>query len=351
MSETLYQVDAKGKMRYWAIWNEGATIHIEYGQEGGVPCKTTEVVACGLAGRDLDAQVRSRISSRINKQLDRGYKSTRGAAVFMKGTNSLGFKKPMLAQSLDEVNNISFQNAHIQPKYNGHRCLITNVNGQNIAYSRQGKLITSISHILDYVILKHGQTIDGELYCHGVSLQRISSWVKRFQEASRNLQFMAYDMIDDLPFNNRILALQDCIYNAKNAVAAPTTKIKDQQDVRRHLMVNRAAGYEGAILRWGDAGYENGKRSKHLVKVKQVEDMEFFCVDIEATREGWGVLILRAPNGKLFKCSAPGGVSEKIYQLKNRDKYINRWVTVEYANMTASGIPFHPVALQWREDV
>jgi hypothetical protein len=56
-------------------------------------------------------------------------------------------------------------------------------------------------------------------------------------------------------------------------------------------------------------------------------------------------------NGKQFNISAPGDFSAKYEVMKNKDKYIGRDLTIEYSHLTAEGIPFHAVALRWREDL
>ena len=208
---TLYQVDNKDKLRVWHIDFDHNIITIKFGVKGGAIQTKQERVSGGLGGRTLREQVLSRVRSRINKQYDRGYKESPEEARAMKGTNAMGMFKPMLAQKFSDVKNIDFELAFMQNKFDGHRCLITNINGEKIAYSRQGKLITSVDHILKSVNVREGQTIDGELYCHGFSLQKIGSWIKREQEGTKNLNFHAYDMVSKKPFSERLLDLAQCI--------------------------------------------------------------------------------------------------------------------------------------------
>lgn len=347
----LYQEDARGKMRIWSIHNEGNTIIIEHGELGGALQRKNEVVRVGLATRTIEEQVNSRIRSRINKQYDRGYKDTIEGAKSLKGTNSLNLFKPMLAKPLDKVRSIDYYRAYTQYKYDGHRCLITKQNGEMLAYSRQGKLITSISHILDEIDLHEGMTLDGELYCHGVALQTIGSWIKREQEATRNLMYCAYDSVAEVPFAERLRRVQASLAFAKNALVAPTAAAGDDLDVHMFFSEAKAKGYEGAILRWGEEGYEVGKRSKHLVKVKSVIDDEFQIIDIERARDGWAVLVCKTQENKVFKVNAPGGYDEKFEVWRKRDSYIGKYVTVEFSNLTKDKVPFHPVAIRFREEI
>ncbi len=347
----LYQIDVRGQVRKWSIEAVDNCLFIEYGLMDGARQINKEYVKQGLASRTLEEQVKSRYDSRINKQLDRGYKYTLEEAQNNKGTNALNFFKPMLAQPLKKVHDIDFTSAFLQPKYDGHRCLITNVNGETIAYSRQGKIIDSITHITEQLDVPEGTVLDGELYCHGVSLQQIGSWVKRKQDNTKQLLYHAYDSMSQAPFAERFEHLKRAIASCEFACSAPTERALEQADVRAYYNKARQSGYEGAILRWGNAGYGVGKRSKNLVKVKGTIDEEFHVVDIIASRDGWAILVCEATNWKEFKVNAPGGYEEKRKVLMEKHRYIGKYVTVEYANLTADGIPFHPVALRWREDI
>ena len=55
-------------------------------------------------------------------------------------------------------------------------------------------------------------------------------------------------------------------------------------------------------------------------------------------------------NGKKFKVSCHGDHYEKREVLENIEKYIGKYVTIEYPELTDSGKPSQPVALNWREE-
>ena len=102
------------------------------------------------------------------------------------------------------------------------------------------------------------------------------------------------------------------------------------------------------MLRTNDRGYEPGKRSSQILKAKRWLDSEFCVVDITASADGWAILHCANPFGPTFKVSAPGTIQQKTEVLNNKDLYIGRCVTVEYADLTKDRVPFHPVALNWR---
>ena len=350
--KTLYRKNAVG-LGSWSIWSEGQTIHIKHSTSlDASPVYHEEVVKAGLQGRSVLEQVKSRIDSRISRMKDKGYKESMDEA--QKGvTNQLGLDSPMLAQPMKRVKSIDTNNAVLQPKYNGHRCLVTMLDGELVAYSRQGKIIDSIDHILEPLKahMSEGMTLDGELYCHGYPLQTLASWIKRKQESTKLLTYNVYDIIDSATYQDRRAMLEPFGDLSESVKLADTWDYVSDEQMGALFKTVRADGYEGLMLRLNNRGYEVGKRSNSLIKIKEFLDAEFECVDIVPSADGWGICVLKTPGGLTFKTSAPGTLEEKRDQLWNKESYIGRMLTVEFAELTNDGIPFHCSALQWRVDI
>ena len=248
------------------------------------------------------------------------------------------------------------ENYFLQYKYDGNRCLITKQKGQVFAYSRNGKLIDSIDHILEVAKdIPEGTTLDGELYHHGTPLQTIRSWIARNQAESNSLVYMCYDIITDDSYHKRHRTIQNLnlshpIILAKTELITPLKLAIEPLSDRLKLAIDD--GYEGLIAR--DAGtakvpYADGKRSAQLIKIKEWLDSEFQVVDISASTDNWAILHMKSDNGKTFRASAPGSMADKGDVLYKKSDYIGRTVTLKYAYLTKEGIPFHPVAVAWRE--
>ena len=344
---SLYMQDASGGIRVWTIWAEDFEIYISHGTLGGEEQIQTEYIEWGLASRSREEQVQSRINSRINKKKDKGYSESIEKARSGRPSNLMGFPKPMLAAKYENVKYVDFSKTFVQYKYDGHRCLIANDNGQLIAYSRNGKPIESIEHILAHMVIPEGAVIDGELYIHGSRLQKIGSLVKRKQKESRMLKYHCYDMVSELSFAQRYDLLKT-YHLGGNALLAPTWSAARDFDVENDLIIAKESGYEGLMLRVDGTGYEDGRRSKSLLKVKSVQDDEYTVVQITSSKDNWAILHCELPDGGRFSVTAPGAVFEKEYVLKNARAFIGKQVTVEYAMLTEDGKPFHPVATQWR---
>lgn len=341
----LYTKDNNGNIRVWSIEPEIDGFVITHGVLGGSLQTKFEEVLFGKVNRSQDEQIELQMNARISKQRDKGYVDTIEQAMARKPTNQLGLLKPMLAKSIEDVE-IDYSSAFVQRKYDGNRCLITNTNGNIIAYSRNGKPINSIDHILCNLDLQEGETIDGELYCHGQTLQTIVSWIKRQQPESKRIKFNVYDYVSDKPFSERLKEIQR--FDVDGVNIAETYHVSDLSEVMDLFKLFRNDGYEGAIVRHGLSGYQDGKRSKSLLKVKEWMDMEFMVYDIDVSKDGWAILNCKTLSGKTFNVTCHGDHSYKEYVWLHRDLFIGHYVTVEFAYFTADGIPFHPIAKGWR---
>jgi DNA ligase-1 len=350
---TLYKQHSTGKVGTWTITVEGNAIHMDTQTKPGAKiARRTEIVHEGKAGRTLDQQIESRVKSRIASKLDNGYKHTRELASADAHTSTLGLPQPMLAQA-DIRKLADADTIWVQPKLDGMRMIVTRQNGKTFAYSRGGKPITTVQHILDQAdhILQDGEFLDGELYVHGESLQTIMSWAKRQQPDSESLVFNMFDVIDDIPFIQRFSGIQSRIIEAglEHVRTVYTDELTDDCSLPQYMRQARRMGFEGLILRDDSTPYQAGKRSKGLIKVKQFLDAEFLVLEVTTGAQGMPVLICETEEHHTFRVTAPGNHAEKQWALENPEFFVGHYVTVKYAGRTPYGIPFHPVCLGRRE--
>lgn len=352
--QTLYLKDNTGNIRWWEIQADyvNKELRISHGVIGGAVQHQFESVEEGKVNRSVDEQIQLRMNSRISRKMDKGYVADIEQAKSGRPKNILGYPKPMLAQKFKTDQYIDLSKAMVQYKYNGHRCLITNDDGIMVAYTRNGRLVKSISHIIDEIKIPEGDILDGELYAHGMSIQAISSLIKKPQPGSSLLRFHCYDMVSRLDFSERFEIVKS-LSLGKYAEAVPTWSAADD-DINHENIFSKTAkakelGYEGLMLRFNDGGYKDGHRPKQLVKVKLLMDDEFKVKGVETSKDDWAILVCELPNGKTFNVAAPGTMPEKQRVLDEREKYIGRWLNVEFAEYTADGKPFHPVANYWRD--
>lgn len=345
MKTILYAIDNKGQTRVWSVEELDNGVFIEHGIIDGNMQEKYEEVLEGLANRTLEEQVRSRAESRINKKIDAGYCRTLEEAQNKPRTNSLGFEKPMLAAKFVDCKKIDYYNLFVQYKYDGNRMLVRCENGINIAYTRNGKPIETIPEIIDGMIIPEGVTIDGEIYCHGESLQTIVSWVKRRQENSLKLRYHAYDVMIDRSYDFRLEMLKDMDLG-DFAEVVPTSVYNPEAGMPITDMLNEAIrlGYEGLILRQNDCFYETGKRSKSLIKVKKFLDDEFKITGMHLSKDGLPMINFETGRGTIGKATAPGSMQEKQAHWGNIENVVGKFVHLEFSQWTKDDIPFHPTA-------
>lgn len=350
MKTILYKKAANGSMNRWTIIAANDTLTLLWGTIGGVEQYQIVNVETNQSGRSIEEQLKLEMDSRINKQLDKGYRHTVQEAEYAENLNGLNLLKPMLAiKYKDVIGKIDLKNYLHQYKYNGYRCLVVNCNGNIGAYSRNGKIIDTIPHILKQLDIPRGVTLDGELYLHGCSLQTIASYAKRVQPMTKQLIYVVYDIINNMNYMQRQAMIGRHIKKgATNVIQAPTFAC-DGIDILRKLKLVKSIGYEGLMLRSKIHGYEPGLRSSSLIKVKSCEDDEYKVIDMEQSADGWAVLICATKDGRRFKVSAPGTIENKRFIWDNPELFMGRYINVEYFEKTDRGVPFHAVATDWRD--
>ncbi len=351
----LYKSDARDCIRHWtieALYDEEC-IEIKYGTHQGLMQTQTEQVEINQSNRDIVEQIDLYTLSRAQNKRYQGYKDTIEQALKFKGTNYSGLPRPMLAQKIKEKSKVNWVESFVQRKYDGHRCIVYNEDGKLFAYSRNGKPVKSIHHILKGLTIPEGVFLDGELYSHGTMLQTINSLVKKPQKESEELLYVVYDLIDEAAYCDRyekILSMQKSGFFGDHAIIAETFKGVNRQNAMLLFARFRAEGYEGAMIRHGSSGYASGARSQSLLKIKSEEDDIFKVVEITQSADGWAILKCETKEKKHFTVSAPGNMEKKTETLINSEFYINKMLHVKYAFITKDGIPFHPIATTWKDD-
>ena len=159
---------------------------------------------------------------------------------------------------------------------------------------------------------------------------------------------MMYDIVSDGNYTDRLSDMRSYAFETP-VVLAPTRYIhRAPFSHKNELHKARNLGYEGLMIRDTVTGYEDGKRSKSLVKIKKFSDDEFEVVDIVSSKDGWGILECITEGGVLFRVSAPGTIREKERVLQRKSSFIGESITVEYSDITKDGVPLHPVAIAFR---
>lgn len=315
---------------------------------------------------------------------------------------------PMLARNYEDYENKPANHKdvikyplYIQPKLDGSRCIayidcsdekeLDNMTFENvILYTRQKKyypdsetnnnIRKSLLNVLKYNYnRKHKKSvyIDGEIYCHGMSLQDIGSET-RATDSNAEIQYWIYDCFYPFwkkeTFSQRIEFLENLYDMLKEKEKiyiklTPTEIVNNIKENNKKFKYYLNNNYEGIMIRSTNGIYSKSAikkstalRSKHLLKRKKVYDGEYEVIDFtegkRGTSKGAVIWICITEKGKRFNVT-PNETNEERYRIfkeckKNKGqgfikKYKNRMMLVEYRSLTNAGKPSHAKAIAFRD--
>ena len=403
---TLYKRNAAGKPLVWHAVSDAVEIIIEYGLVGGklhmerIPITLknanelqSRVNAKRKEGYKELSELKDSLSDDAIKIAENAYTQLNDAKPLIYvlntylpkySTTSEGFVLPMLAKVLEDNKPFDKYGTMLgQWKIDGLRCIIgATENGVDLFtpvrltyHSRTGEdwtakmswmdaiLLPKISRELLSMMIDEGACLDGELYIPGYAVNDINSFVKNTQlKQHYQLQYWCYDIccenmsaaarfkfkdinlksVGMTYFNTK----EEHLNNTKQFVVLPTwVQIDSYEDAMIHRNQFIDLGFEGLILRNPSAEYQFGKRNQAMFKFKKVDDGKFTIVDIksEHKRSDLPLFVCRNDiNEELFECSInkPQDVQREI--LINKDKYVGKYMVVEYRNRSGvNAVPFH----------
>lgn len=264
---------------------------------------------------------------------------------------------PMLALPYEKhAKKVDWGTTWAQPKLDGFRCLARREGNEITLTSREGKPITTMSHVVETLkfVMKDGDTFDGELYHHEMEFEQIASAIKKQKETSESIVYNVYDYVADRPFAERIRKIfgqLNRLGSGNAVVPVETNRVLGEDDLTELQRRYIDTGLEGAMLRHGDAGYEAGKRSATLLKVKTFKDAEFPVTGFRVGKGDIAIFVCKTADGHPFEVTAPGSLVEKRKYLQQAENYVGKMLTVKYQDFTATEqpVPRFPVAKAFRE--
>lgn len=381
----LYKRTATGAVEVWKCAfskdDVAGYIHLSHGQHGGKMQDSTETISKGKnAGRanattpQQQAELEAR--ARWRKKNEREGYVTELSRAQAGDTDAEGGIAPMLAQPEDKGIKKVVYPAHVQRKFNGNRCIsVLDLDRVEASlWSRKRKRIKSLPHIEAaylsairagvFAHLESPVVLDGEIYRHGWSLQKISGFCRTDdpKPGHEELQHHVYDLPSDSGSETHRRARLEGIFAVLDAapkgpdfpiVRVETLLVDSYAAVKAfHDEVAIPEGYEGAIVRNLHGTYEAGKRSYNLVKVKEFHELE---VEIRDVVEGRGKFAGKAifkcvtAKGAPVDCSAPGTMEDRADFFANRDKLVGKMLTIKFFEYSDDGVPLFPVGLVVRD--
>jgi ATP-dependent DNA ligase len=302
---------------------------------------------------------------------------------------------PMLAKKYEDYADKIIYPIYMQPKLDGNRCIIFLNNivkptYQNvIMYTRDHKEhpnnavnIRIKEELLPFLIRNYNEEeggsiyLDGELYVHNVSLQKISSAVRdaKNMDSEEVIQYHVYDHFypkyvkETFQERYRTLKLLWKLSKPDNniIVLVETVEIQTREACDKQYQKYLLENYEGAMIRTVSGPYikdpvkkSTQLRSKDLLKRKEIYDAEYEVVgykDGSGKENGAVIWVCNSgnENGTTFNVT-PNMTYEKRYKIykecvdKFDTKYKNRLMTVQYRSLSDDGIPLQVKAIGFRD--
>lgn len=262
----------------------------------------------------------------------------------------------MLAHSFDKhASKINYP-AYISPKLDGIRCIAVVKNKKATLWTRTGKPITSMTHVVEELEeIFENVTLDGELYNNEYrdNFEEIVSQVRNFepQEGHKKIEYHVFDVVNNDIFDNRLKYLEKTLYDRKYIKLVPQILVPENKVA---LFTNGfiSLGAEGAMIRNVGSLYEH-KRSFNLQKIKFTQDEEF---DIIGVVEGKGKLlghvgafILQDKANRKFNVKLEGSLELLKPYLSDSTLWKGKKMTVRFQGYTKKGIPRFPVGVVIRD--
>lgn len=371
---TLYKMNNTNSISWWTIEQHDTDYSIKWGQRLSGKEHGHNYYSCTTA-QEAAAKVASLTKHQIERE---GYSLERPKSQP---------DKPMLAQRWeDRKEKFDWTLYSLQPKLNGLRCIATQ---ESITSRRLERIVSlpNIESILSY--LEPNEKLDGELYIHGVDLQTLQSYVMRNRAHKLHymVEYHVYDYVDlELPFVERSLQLNSIVKRLteihrelyrdyceipeklrRSTVAGlqqdcpiklvPThtytryAGINHKEVISNYFRDCRKEGYEGCMIRNGDSLYELDYRSPNLLKYKEKMDAEFEIIDVSPGYNQTGIFVCKTKDGGIFEATPKWTTERKRYLLANKERFVGRFLTVEFEDYSRDGIPLKPIGIATRTDV
>jgi ATP-dependent DNA ligase len=257
-----------------------------------------------------------------------------------------------------------------QPKLNGERARVEWFQNEPYLLSSYGNVFPFLEHIKDALLhLGHPHQLDGEIYVHGWSRERIDAALrtrKHKHPDNELLEFHIFDTVNlHIPQGARIQLLDrlDLGYGPLKKVYTDITNIETWKNDLYNYIDN---GYEGIILRDFKSPYSI-KRTTSMLKFKPSEKDDYTIVGVKpgtgwcegmlgafevASTEEINNLEILGPMSwpeslkTFFVGTGPELTKEKrIYYWSIRGDLIGKTLTVKHEKLkTSGGIPLCTVA-------
>ena len=342
MLPTLYKTNKNLTIQYYTITTKDDTYTVEFGQLGtdSPQFKTTKCYPKNenrSNATTANQQAISEAKSKHAKKIKAGY-STDQSAPKTERTQAMKVKSYK-----DNLKNIVFP-AFSSEKLDGHNGMFKLIDNTLHLYSRTGEEYLIPTQLVEPVtkdlIRANTDELNCELYSPKLSLQKISSAVKKHNENTHLLQAYVFDYPNiDKPFKDKVSTLLN------SELPHPSiTEVFNHDDIEAQHTLAIEAGYEGTVIRNQNLQYQHGTRSSNAFKYKIALDTERLIIDYSIDKNNHTVFLVGDKDGnKTFKVKMTGTNEERLKVAAIADSYIGKWLNLSYEALSDNGICLKPV--------
>jgi len=352
--------------------------------EGKITPQPEITISQGKVKRSVFQQAELEFNSLIKKATDKGYKKLTDLTktkwseitpdeldtiVPSTKTDANGAIKPQLAKSSEDCSLSVWEKPRFASRkldgvraefaYNKEDDRIFTVSRGGGDYDVATTAIRNNTQLLEFFKNNPDIILDGEIYVHGWSLQKISGTCRlKTYNAARceSLEFWIFDIVDtEKTFNNRLDLLTDLMIDFEGN---PLVKVVEHELVEGWAKVKKLhdkyvlEGFEGLVARHPDKKYAPGRRSSDWVKLKDYKEEEFEIIGIadNKLRPEDMCFICKTKAGKTFEAKPVGNRDLKYEYLENPNEYIGKQATVKFFIWSDDKVPLQPVLKCIREE-
>ena len=354
----LYIKNSQNKIRFWKIYyKKYKNTYYIYSDYGTLNEKPIQYISDTTESLD---NVKKIIKKKIGNKLKKGYSHNINN---LKSINKI--ISPMGAQLLQDNYGKLHYPVCCQEKLDGFRCLANKQKTDTILYSKTANIFHNLKHIndeLEKLLLDTNIYLDGELYSHKYTFNKISSLLRKKTLLNNdkkdiiNINFYVFDMFDinneDLSYKNRYDFLKkkfSKINSLKYIKLVNCKQAKNKNEIINYYNKFLNNGYEGIIVRNYNGLYKYGKKSYDVLRTKEFKKDYFKVIDYKLSKDNitpiWKVECNNKTN-KFFYAAQMGSKKNKSIILSNIDKYINKMILIKYNEIDENGCVIrNPIAI------
>lgn len=258
---------------------------------------------------------------------------------------------------------------YASPKFNGYRALAICDHGEVILMSRNGLPYTNFSGITEELQKLSANSkfiLDGEMMSDDFNAMQQTAMSSKSKKSVGDMKYHVFGWISwdewetkDFIENTDVRLMKRDAWFEEHK---PTLMVKvdhtlmysvaDALEYEKECILNK---YEGAML-LPNIPYYLGKKSNKLLKLKTFQSMDCEIIDFyegkaDKRLEGtMGGVIVRQENGKTCEIGSGWNDKDRDEIWNNKDKYLGRFIEVQYQELSPYDIMLFPTFQRFRTD-